>query len=330
MVSMSDYNTSKVQVAWDEKANPCINPDDLYMRQAKDLIRQCSSKDRLPFFDNDKEPPANMLNRNVMKDVNKTLAECHSSLYGFSSNEYVFGGDVKGLGLILDKTKNMTPLLVAAKNAYNSLDKPLVGEMNVAYEGHAERLRENKNFYASDYKNLNVKYQFMYNIEQLDEKSREKLLKITRPEREQHQQKREQQKEIMEKNFQENCSKGMSIIRQEISKDVNPYSQAAPELKALYNVMFTHEMAQQKGSTNSIQQMTSEQVAEAKKQIKTGLDKLDQLSRESGRFSNALLDVSYRATNLGNKVVSKDINFEQKHRQAEHQRAMENTRSIGR
>lgn len=330
MISMSDFNTSTIQVGWDEKANRFENPDDLYMRQFNDLFRQCASKDKLPFFDTNKEVPSNLMNRNIMKDVNKNLAEFHSALYGFTSNEYVFGGDLKALKLTLDTKKNMTPLLVAAKNAYNNLDKPLVGEMNVEYEGHAQRLQENRDFYASDNQNKSVKYQFMYNIDQLDARSREKLLKITKPEREKYQMNREQQKEKMEKNFHENCSNSADEIKRNMKNDINPYLKEFPELAALYTTMFKHEVSQQKGSMNGVEKMAPEKIAEIKSKIKIGLDKLDQSNRESSRFANALLDISYRAGKTGSKVVSKDINFEQKHRQAEHQKAMENARSISR
>lgn len=334
MLSMSDFNTPEIRPGWDALKYRCYNPDDFYNRQFNTLLRDCSNTDRLPFFDNSKDIPSNMLNRNVMKDVNKTLAECHSALLGCKSNQYIFGADAIALGLSLDKTKNMTPLLVASKNSYNNLDKPLLGEIDIAAEGHAQQMKSDDRFYKEDYKNTRIDYQFMYNLDQFDSRSRKKLLEITKPEIEKHQEKRETERQKLENNFITNVKSSMGVIKQNMNNDVSSFSQQLPELRGLYQAMFCHEMAQQKGSSRGVYgktpEQTPEQISAMKNKIKEGLDKWDKSVQQSGRFENVLLELSYRANNTGNKVVSKDINFEQKHRQAEHQRAMETTRSLSR
>lgn len=334
MLSMKDLNNETIKTGWDPYEFKSNNPEAYYAFQANTLLQDCCTNDRLPFFDQKKEVPSNLLNRNIMKDVNKTVAECHSSLLGCSSNQYIFGAEAVRLGLSLDKTKNMTPLLVAAKNAYNNLDLPMAGEMNVAKEGHAVYMaRGDKEFedrmYKKEYGKARIDYQFMYNIDQFDERSRKKILEATKPEQVKHKEQVAQRKARMQKNWSDNLGKNKDLVIENIKQDLSKLNSEIPGLKVLYDTMLNHEIAQQCGmpvkkyGDKAILQETKNAIAE-------GLNKLSIEKRDNPNLDGMLLDLSYRANKTGNKLVSRDISFEEKHQRNEHLRAKENLRAVER
>lgn len=326
MLTLKDLNNDKIKSGWDNVKLQNTAADVFYQHQFMQLLRDASNNERLPFFNAEKAAPSNILNRNTMKDVNKTLAELHSSLLGAKTNEYIFGADLIALDLSLDKNKNLTPLLVAARNQYNNVDRPLKGEMDVSKEGLASRLQTEDKFFKREHGKERVDYQFMYNVDQLDERSRKKLMQITKPEQKKHKEKLEHKQQESQKNWKQNYTQYTKLVKENLSNDMQRFEVA--ELKPIYNVMTQHEMAQRQGTGMNIYNKTYDSPAAIKKAhevFRQALDKIDLAQRENPKIKrDVLLDVSLRANKMGEKLTSKEISFEDKHRRAEHAKQMEN------
>lgn len=331
MKTLKDLNNETIQTGWDNKEMQSTAADAFYEYQQKQLLRDGFANRRLPFFETEpKDPPTNVLNRNAMKDVNKTMAETHAFLLGAKTNEYVFGADLVALGLSLDKTKNMTPLLVASRNQFNNLDNPVKGEMNVKEEGLAARLKTEDRFFKKEHGQKRVDYQFMYNVEQLDPRSLKKLRQVTKPEQEKHKEKRDHEKQEARKNWNENRTEYSSLVKENLDRDRQHFSMAA-DVMPIYNAIMLHEMAQRQGVGVGSIYKSAAGIEKAYQNFGKALDNLDIESRDNPNIrSDILLDASMRGTKMGEKLTSKEISFEDKRRRDEHRQRMENVHGISR
>ncbi len=274
--------------------------EDFYQTQFNVMLKECAEKEVLPFFEKDKKnAPENFLNRKQMTDINKTAAELHAAQIGAKSNNYIFGKDAIDLGLRLDKAKKVKPLLVCHTGKY------------------AEREVFSDNLSVAD-SGAKVDYQFMYNIEQFDERSQQKLLKLTRKEQEPHQKKLENKKKEAFVHFRENGNNKNLKLQIGQMKQKNENEQRQKKLGALYLVTTRHNIAQACGTDQMLSDVSSEKEESLKAYLKNEIHAASKAIEEGVLPKDSLMRGIFQAQDFSRRYTSKDFNYENKHQRDEH------------
>lgn len=328
---MAILNDSEIKVAWDKTIGyeGCYNANDFFEKQFDNLMIECAENDRLPFFEKPsneapKSTPVNVLNRNEFTDINKTALELHSSRLGCKSNEYVFGADLVELGLALDTKKDLTPVLTVAKTRYNQLDRTFDGQVDLTKEGLAKQ----KDFIAKKYSKLRIDCQFMYNVEQLDENSQKRLKRIIEKEYSQYQNKDVERKKENQFNWESNGKDKKEATLKVMNDALSKFNNNI-EAKNVCKMLLKHEISQQTGNHNAEYNDTAK-VNEAKAMMINYIKDFKEKSQENPNIKSNFMEISYRARIAGSRVVSKDMNFEQKNERTDKIKAMEKSIAIER
>lgn len=322
---MLDLNSNEIKVGWgrDTHYNDCYTPDVFFEKQFDTLMFDCAENDRLPFFEEEKSTPVNVLNRNCFTDINKTALEAHSALLGCKENNYIFGADALKLDLSLDKTKNMTPVLVVEKHQFNKLENTFAGEVSVSGEG----LGKQKDNLNKKYAELRVDCQFMYNIEQFDEQSQRRLRRAIDKEFSVYKRNDVERKNENAINWETNGNKNKGEVLKVLNDSLLKLDNV--EKREICKLVMKHEITQQTGRKNSYYKDPSV-LKEAKEKMTSFLNNLKTEMEKNPDMKSNLMEVAYRGTKVANQVISKDISFETKHRKTEHIKAMENLHAIER
>ncbi len=307
---MHNFADEKIKESWD--AYKYGSADDFFTIQFNALLQANASGGTLPFFNHvKKEPPRNGLNNQVMVDINKSTAELHSASIGAKENIYIFGKEASQLGLNLDTTKNMQPLLVCAIRKYGA-DRLTSEELNVAESGTKD------------------KYQFMYNIEQFDERSQAKFKKLTQARETPFKQNLNEKRKEAVNFYKENLSK--PEIRQKteaIIKD-NAIETAKNGTNSIFNAVMIHNIAQSQGGFDTIGKayISSEKEIPAIEKMKIEIDKTKKLIADGKLPSDALIRAVFKGQKTAEQVISKDVSFEHKYQKDEKNRAKQNTHKL--
>ncbi len=287
--------------------------DDYFTSQFNSLMQICSGNDTLPFFDHvKKDPPENGLNRTIMVDINKSAAELHAAAIGAKENIYIYGKDARDLGLTLDTKKNIQPLLVASIHKYGS-DRLSLDEMNVAESGAKE------------------KYQFMYNIEQFDERSQQIFKKIT---------KERQQPEFKKERLQ-NQNKAVSLYKENLTipknKDKvlsllqeNRNETSSNNTHSIFNAILIHNIAQAQGGFDVIGKKYTETANEivAKQKMREEINNVVKLIGDDKLPKDILMRSAFKGQRTATLLVSKDVSLEQRHQKLDREKAKTNTHKL--
>lgn len=287
--------------------------DRYYETQFNCLLQQCAEKDILPFFDHvKKDIPENILNRDIMNDINKTSAELHSAAIGAKGNHYIFGKDANTLRLTLDKKKNMAPLLVCAGGKFSNV-QPMSFEMNVAESG------------------AKATYQFMYNIEQFDERSQKRLAKMnleyTQP---QFKKEKEQRKKEARALYKENMSQ-----KQTKDKFLNLYAKNGvasqeDELQNIFTAVMIHNIAQKHGGFDLVgdKYTKAEYEIVAKGKLKEQLEKARKAIGDGSLSHDAIMRAVFKGQETAALANSKNVEFTQSRNKDDIMKAKQNTKRI--
>ena len=286
--------------------------EDFFTAQFNALLQQCASNDTLPFFDHvKKDIPENGLNRTIMTDINKSAAELHSASIGAKENIYIFGKEAADLGFVLDTKKNIRPLLVSAVSKYGA-DRPVSNEMNVADSGARE------------------KFQFMYNIEQFDERSQKMFRAITTERNNESQKiKADRQNEAVSF-YKENIEKPEN--KQKLL-DMLQRSKADAEehrLESAFNAVMVHNIAQYQGGFDVIGKKYIDPANEiiAKQKFREEITKVRKDMADGKLPKDALMRSCFYGQKTASLMMSKDVEFTHKHEREELSKAKHNTRKL--
>ena len=283
------------------------SPEEFYTTQVNTLLAVCVNEHNVPFFrQGEKTVPNNLLNGMVMKDINKAAAELHATATGCKKTDYIFGYEARSLGLTLDVSKNTTPLLVCNDTKFASRS-PLLNEMRVAETG------------------TKTGFQYMYNVEQFDERSRKLLHKIL-PERKNFAREQAQRHAQAQKNFLDNTHDPAikEVMRVENEKRKNELSAAG--LLNVYKVIQTHNIVQQHGSYDLVGGVPSldadaRMSALFSMEVQNALKKID----EGTLPKQALLYGMYQGQDFSNRAVMPQFSYETKHQMDEKLKKDKNT-----
>ena len=275
------------------------SPEEFYTDQVNKLLSVCVTEHNVPFFrQGDKPVPNNLLNGTVMKDINKAAAELHATATGCKKTDYIFGHEARSLGLTLDLNKNTTPLLVCNDTKFASRS-PLLNEVKVAAEG------------------TKTGFQYMYNVEQFDERSRKLLHKIL-PERKTFEKEQAQDQAQAQKTFLDNTRNPAvkEAMRLENEKRKNELSAAG--LLNVYKVLQTHNIVQKHGSYDLVGGVPSfendaRMSALFSMEVQNALKKI-----QAGTLpKQALLYGMYQGQDFSNRAVMPQFSYETKHQRDE-------------
>lgn len=283
------------------------SPEEFYITQVNTLLSVCVNNHNVPFFRQGEKPvPNNLLNGSIMKDINKAAAEIHATATGCKKTDYVFGHEALSLGLTLDTSKNTTPLLVCNDTKFASRS-PLLNEMRVAETG------------------TKTGFQYMYNVEQFDERSRKLLHKIL-PERKNFAREQAQRHAQSQKNFLDNTHDPAikEVMRVENEKRKNELSTVG--LLNVYKVLQTHNIVQQHGSYDLVGGVPSfdndaRMSALFAIEVQNALKKID----EGTLSKQALLYSMYQGQDFSNRAVMPQFSYETKHQMDEKLKKDKNT-----
>lgn len=288
------------------------SPEDYYITQFNSLLQECSTKDILPFFDHTKKDiPENMLNRSIMKDINKVAAELHSASTGAGGNTYIFGKDALELNLSLDTTKNIRPLLVCADGKYSSI-QPILHEMKVAESG------------------AKTKYQFMYNLEQFDERSQKILKKVAKEynqEKETNKIKNEIQKDAREF-YKDNCKNPDN--RKKMTNLLQQNREENKNLLSSFEAVMIHNLAQKHGGFEIIgdKYIKPENEIVAKMKMREEIDSSLKAIADNKLKPDALMRSVFKGQETANLIMSKDVSYDRSHEKHETIKAKTNTHKL--
>ena len=275
------------------------SPEEFYTDQVNKLLSVCINEHNVPFFSQGEKPLANnFLNGTVMKDINKAAAELHATATGCKKTDYIFGHEARALGLTLDVSKNTTPLLVCNDTKFASRS-PLLNEVKVAAEG------------------TKTGFQYMYNIEQFDERSRKLLHKIL-PERKTFEKEQAQNHVQAQKTFLDNTHNPAvkETMRLENEKRKNELSAAG--LLNVYKVLQTHNIVQKHGSYDLVGGVPSfendaRMSALFSMEVQNALKKI-----QAGTLpKQALLYSMYQGQDFSSRAVMPQFSYETKHQMDE-------------
>lgn len=275
------------------------SPEEFYTDQVNKLLSVCVSEHNVPFFrQGDKPVPNNLLNGTVMKDINKAAAELHATATGCKKTDYIFGHEARSLGLTLDVSKNTTPLLVCNDTKFASRS-PLLNEIKVADAG------------------TKTGFQYMYNVEQFDDRSRKLLHKIL-PERKTFESEQVQSHAQSQKNFLDNTRNPAikEAMRLENAKRKDELS--AVGLLNVYKVIQTHNIVQQHGSYDLVGGVPSFD-ADARMSALFSMEVQNTLKKiDKGTLpKQALLYSMYQGQDFSNRAVMPQFSYETKHQMDE-------------
>lgn len=268
------------------------SPEEFYTDQVNKLLSVCVSEHNVPFFrQGDKPIPNNLLNGTVMKDINKAAAELHATATGCKKTDYIFGHEARSLGLTLDVSKNTTPLLVCNDTKFASRS-PLLNEIKVADAG------------------TKTGFQYMYNVEQFDQRSRKLLHKIA-PEQVQHHAQ-------SQKNFLDNTRNPAIKEAMRLENEKRKDELSTVGLLNVYKVLQTHNIVQQHGSYDLVGGIPSfdadaRMSALFSMEVQNALKKID----EGTLPKQILLYGMYQGQDFSNRAVMPQFSYETKHQMDE-------------
>ncbi len=307
---MPNFADENIKKSWE--AYKYGSADDYFLTQFNALLQKNASGGTMPFFDHvKKEPPVNALNNQVMVDINKSTAELHAAAIGAKNNVYIFGSQAADLGLNLDPRKDMQPLLVCAIRKYGA-DRLVEGELNVAESGTKD------------------KYQFMYNIEQFDERSQAKLKKLTQEKELPFKKNLMQKQKTAVQYYKENYTNPETKQKANNLMHKNAIENSKQQTDGIFKVALIHNLAQSQGGYDLIGKgyISTEKEIPMIQKMKIQIDKTIKAIGDGKVPPDALIRAVFNGQKTAEQVVSKDVSFEHKYAQDEQRKAKQNTHKL--
>ena len=146
--------------ASDFKGHNGLTPEETFAKQLYDAFVENTKNNNLPFFNKVSNIPRELSTGKIINDHNVAILEQVANQKGYKSNFWIYGHELnrlqKEIGSLNYKPKT-TPVLCSDNNFYaNSLTKQ---DLHISDNGSKQ------------------KYQYLYNLDSLDERSQQKILK---------------------------------------------------------------------------------------------------------------------------------------------------------